>query len=409
MRICFIFALFAATSCSFRNFESCHGIVEQLPNDFLLDEDSAGLSFLSDYLESRRVVVLGLANHADGTSLDVEYKLIKYLHDCMGFNFVLIEEGFYGGSRAKHLIESGLDIDSISKGYSTVMTNVILENYRQIYEYVLETDSLQLGGFDLTYLSPFSDALEMDISSFLSTYTPGFFSTEDGVAYLHLLGEIENGSFERDPISKHANEFIRISDELLKKLPQIEPSNFDYEYYVQLIKSNRALVEWIEHRGQWQVKRTPEFHRERDIQMASNIAWWLEHFPKEKFIICTSNFHASRGMKLARGTKTMMDFLSANFRNQLYSIAFINYTGMRGIGHPGTEIKGRSKRSLEYFLHSTNSKFTFLELLSFLGPRKSRAIFLMYPSEIFSPRQRWGERFDAIFFIESMSPLKVGM
>jgi hypothetical protein len=59
------------------------------------DGNSADLEPLREVIGNRRIVMLGESTHGDGATFAAKIRLIKFLHERMGFDVLAFESGFY--------------------------------------------------------------------------------------------------------------------------------------------------------------------------------------------------------------------------------------------------------------------------------------------------------------------------
>jgi len=110
------------------------------------DNDYRDFSFLDEVLLDKRIVFLGEQLHADGTTFEVKSKIIKYMHENLGYNVVLYEAGLYDMwyMEAQGTVEPKLGL------YAFWWDN---DEYRQLWDYYQKSKQTEnpilLGGFDV--------------------------------------------------------------------------------------------------------------------------------------------------------------------------------------------------------------------------------------------------------------------
>src|SRR2546430_1406283 len=87
------------------------------------DVDFADLKPLRTTLKGVRVVLLGEQDHGDGTTLLAKTRLIRFLHEQMGFDVLAFESGFYDCPKAWELLTNGEEPrKAVPKGVFGVLT-----------------------------------------------------------------------------------------------------------------------------------------------------------------------------------------------------------------------------------------------------------------------------------------------
>src|SRR5258707_321593 len=87
------------------------------------DAEFTDLAPLRTTLKGVRVVLLGEQDHGDGTTLAGKIRLIRFLHEQMGFDVLAFESGFYDCPKVWELLTKGEEArKAIPRGVFTVWT-----------------------------------------------------------------------------------------------------------------------------------------------------------------------------------------------------------------------------------------------------------------------------------------------
>jgi erythromycin esterase-like protein len=124
------------------------------------DDDFSDLDGLASAIGSARVVQLGEPSHNAGTCFAAKVRLIKFLHQHLGFDVVAWESGIYD----VELVEAGL---RSGEAPGAAARRGILENWsgseecRPLFEYAQQSHKtdrpLAMAGFDSDLTSPFTN------------------------------------------------------------------------------------------------------------------------------------------------------------------------------------------------------------------------------------------------------------
>lgn len=135
------------------------------------DEDFKDLEFLIDVIGSAQVVQLGEASHAVGNGFAAKARLAKFLHQRMGFDVLVWEEGIYD----MRLIQAGLrgpkDVLAVAQlGIRDGWSNS--EEVRPLFEYAKASLSgirpLEMAGYDSRFSTQSFEQFAADLRSFVA-------------------------------------------------------------------------------------------------------------------------------------------------------------------------------------------------------------------------------------------------
>lgn len=195
-----------------------------MPIRSLRSEDFSDLSFLDDVLAGREIVQLGEVAHGIAEQNQGRVRLIKYLHQRLGFSVVSFESSFFGCAMANGHIDS-LSAKGALMGslYSMWRTTGILE----LFEYIEETRSsanpLYLAGFDVRptgALCEMRPSFLANVVSGVDTALAADIRTVDGELVLWHKDRPTTDAY----VSAHHDTLVTLYDRLVRTLEKGEPS-----------------------------------------------------------------------------------------------------------------------------------------------------------------------------------------
>ena len=260
------------------------------------ETDYDDLLFLADILQDKRIVILGEQGHRDGKAFEAKTRLIKYLHEELGYNLIAFEgatifDMFYASSRIKHDPTPENALRQIRGGLYYAWSGS--HEFHEMANFISQRhDSLSIIGIDnnfwmthyARYFPVFLDqsfdlrnSSEIDYDKFLENYNRMLtdFDLIGDQSFnfnevIEEIGIVKNIVFKHTTISSHAK------DHLIREL----------DNFITFIKGiQRGLEDNVPHRSR---------------QMADNLLWALDNiYPEEKVIIWTANFHGVRNLDQA--------------------------------------------------------------------------------------------------------------
>ena len=129
------------------------------------DDDFSDLAGLKEMIADARIVQLGEQSHGDGTCFETKIRLIKFLHQEMGFDVLAFESGLYDCRRAWQAFEDGESSQAAAaQGVFAIWTQS--KQTEELWKYLgsqANSESpLELCGFDCQFTASASreDLLE---------------------------------------------------------------------------------------------------------------------------------------------------------------------------------------------------------------------------------------------------------
>jgi erythromycin esterase len=123
------------------------------------DEDFSDLEPLKKVFGKARVVMLGEQTHGDGATFLAKTRLVKFLHQQMGFDVLAFESGLYDCHLAwQRIVARDKPDGAIRKALFRVWANSA--QAQPLMDYVVQTayseEPLQLVGFDMQFSNDLS-------------------------------------------------------------------------------------------------------------------------------------------------------------------------------------------------------------------------------------------------------------
>jgi erythromycin esterase len=320
------------------------------------DGDFSDLEPLRAALKGTRVVMLGEQSHGDGTTFLGKTRLIRFLHEQMGFNVLAFESGLYDCPKAWDFLAKGEDPrTALSRGVFAIWAKS--REVQPLFDYIGKESKgahpLELTGVDSqTTASAAVDFLAADLAAYLSRIDPKLAEGEEWDRVARIIGQLNQSVWETGeapmPPASEQEAFARTIDRWRSAIaerdhaPATQP--WSGSFWRQLLASLRVFAEqnW---RTDYSVytkmaENTPvAVFTMRDVQMGKNLIWLAnERYPKEKIIVWAATAHNARALatiktsdpkyvRLYAGWTPMGEIARKKLGGELYSLAFISHEG----------------------------------------------------------------------------------
>ncbi len=377
------------------------------------DDDFSDLQPLLEAIGDSRVVLLGENTHGDGSTFRAKTRLIKFLHQAMGFEVLAWESGLFDVQQMQQGLRVGKPgAEAARVGlYQDWSTRV---QTQALFDYLSDTQDsrrpLLSVGFDSRVAQPQARAQDYPeyIFSFFDRLDPRLISAQERERFRRLSEALVPAEYYRhhddrlvDPdIARVLLARLQVQCEALA--PLYSPAQIDYarRSLISLIGMSRGLTEH------------PRFTR--DTVMAENLLWLIrEVYPRRKFIVWAHNFHVMTAVPGA-APEAEADFngpmgrlVKAALGDMVYVVGFASWDGAYAyVGQPPVPIPPSSPGCMETLLHAVGHPYLFLD-----GRRRPANHWLRRPMcarmQFYTEStQDWTRYFDALFYIDRMQPAR---
>ncbi|HUU28572.1 MAG TPA: erythromycin esterase family protein [archaeon] len=296
------------------------------------DDDFTDLRPLREAIGDARVVLLGEESHESGTTIRAISRLVRFLHQEMGFDVVAFESGLYDMWKVWQLMQAGHDPgDAMRQGMFGVWSYAA--DFQPLARYLgqqaVGPHPLEVSGVDcaltgtLSRQQLVSELRELVAREHLGeeskNLVPGFWTT------LSVFVDSQNTHVQQDVLSD-----LRWLAERLADAGETRSAaeGRTLRLWAQVSRSLAELIAlfWID-----------AYSEPRDRQMARNLTWLArEYFPGRKIIVWAHNAHVLHHMyrlsqdSTKKSIVTMGQGVWEAFGDSSFVIAATAYSGQFG-------------------------------------------------------------------------------
>ncbi len=399
-----------------------------------MDEDFSDLMPLKKAIGDAQVVMLAEGTHFDGTTFLAKTRLIKFLHQEMGFDVLAFEAGFYDVTRGWQDILAGVNAEKAMNGVRYAWhqrKNELIPLTDYIQAQAKAKRPLEITGFDdqLTGTQT-RDYLVSDLKQFFKELGVQTNALDEGSSFSTQLVAMGVLGGYKSPDQSFIDTLADLRKQVAARVANKKQSP-SIAFGVQLLESIEGSAR------QWfisPIDPNPSLTKEqrdkawlesfgiRDEQMARNLIWQANvRYPKRKIIVTAHSAHTIYSpiwttdpiLKDDEKVKRTGFWVHEALGKKAYSIGFTAYEGKFGRVTDDPKMlrtivpNQRSTIELEELFHATEMEYAFVNQRN-----PSRGGKWLWDPIAARPggghttiEGKWNTAFDGIFYMREMRPV----
>ncbi len=379
------------------------------------DDDFADLMPLKEMIGNARIVQLGEQSHGDGATFCAKSRLVRFLHEHMGFDVLAWESGFFECEEMNGALASGLPPpEAVRLGiYGHWSHSGLLVPLFEYTRSTLRTSRpLRQTGFDIQYWWSGAggnvESYPKRLFQLFDRLNPALAPPGDRKTIADLRAALRDAGVYRpmkEDREKNRTAVERLAAALRKQAAFVEDTR-EIWFFVKTLTNLLALEE---------LRATSNFGF-RDRKMAENLVWLAnEWYPGRKIVVWAASVHVARNLSSVdtrtprlsyKDIVSMGQVVHEQLGKAVYTIGFTAYRGTRGTPMmPGPAIlEPPSTDSLETLFHAAGHPYAFVGFRRLPRGHWLRTPAISRPFGYVQMLSDWTSNFDAMLYTDVMFP-----
>ncbi len=378
------------------------------------DTDFTDLQFLRTVIGARSLVQIGESSHGVGEFDSVKVRLIRFLHEEMGFDVIAFESGLYECFRAD---EQASRLDAATTMRNSIFGVWHAEETLPLFEYLRTTKAtgrpLTLAGFDTQFSPSARSDRAADLAPLIAAIDP-LLAEEARALDLELVRlasiPLDTARTEIAPkVEQMTASYQRIAEWIDHQLPRLERAFPDRPLYPQVMAQAMRMAPY-EVRCLATGAAGTDYGNIRDQGMAENVSFLIRRlYPGSKIVTWAHNYHVQHdATELSAANRNMGSYLVQRHRAELYTVGLFMYWG-RAANNDRTQysITAPTPNSLEALMGRATPPASFVDLL---GQTPSDGTAWMFQPITSKSSGQWDQsqshrrQYDGILFVDEVHP-----
>ena len=381
------------------------------------DSDYSDLTAFGNAVGDARYVILGEKTNGEGNVFALKARLVRYLHQELGFDVLAIESGLYEGAKINEQLAAGKPLRELVPGniffmYST--TNEVAPLFDYLDKQRKTDHPMTLATFDSQHSGKMTnDSMLVDLANYLmrnNSDIPRTLAWRGFAAHVNRLSKFSRAAPPADEQKRFFDMLDRI-DQALKNAPD-QSTQFPNgaSFWMQISTSIRSQANAF-----WKPEEIVGYNAPRELAMANNLYWLLEkQYPGKKVVIWAHDFHGQK-VPLFPGMKGMLNMVREIIpAEKFYHVYFTGHNGrfFDFITGKVVDLPEPHQKSIEALFHSAQHKQIFIDLKS--GSPEARKISRLGISDyntyfgnnnyFSNGKPTLGEYTDGVFYLDTITP-----